>query len=106
VLVFAVVAIVSLIAGLIALRWRINLQRHKYDLAATLLDKAFAGGGAKEAVAISKALETVLKSTGSEPRFERSSLQVSVPRRRAFPAGGKLLSIDGAAKGDGGVAAS
>jgi hypothetical protein len=89
------------IAGsLIAYRWRVNLQRHKFDRVMNLVERADSRGGAKEAVSVSKAAETVLKSTGSEPRFER--MPNALRRRR--PSGemtdDNVRSIESGAKGD------
>jgi hypothetical protein len=40
-------SVFTTIFSLVALRWRINLQRHKFDRAAELIDTAYLWGGTR-----------------------------------------------------------
>ena len=75
--IFAVCGSAATIAGsLIGYRWRVNLQRHKFDRVMNLVDRADRRGGAKEAVSVSKAAETVLTVRAPAPSPASSGCRV------------------------------
>lgn len=82
-----VVVVVMSVCGsgvsLVALRWRIGLHRHKCDRVIDLAATAYRRGGIEDAVAMSKALESLMGCTGPEPCFQRPVTVRSVPKLRA-----------------------
>lgn len=58
--------------SLITLRWRIDLQRHKFDRAAELIDTAYLRGGAEALGDMTKAVDVLLARTTPEPRYTRT----------------------------------
>lgn len=65
-------ALLTALVSLITLRWRINLQRHKFDRAAELIDTAYLWGGTAALGDMTKAVDVLLSRTTPEPQDQRS----------------------------------
>jgi hypothetical protein len=67
-----VASVLTALASLIAFRWRISLQRHKFDRAAELIDTAYLWGGTEALDDMTKAIDVLLTRTTPEPRYTRT----------------------------------
>jgi hypothetical protein len=67
-----VASVLTALASLIAFRWRINLQRHKFDRAAELIDGVHLGGGPEALGDMTRAIDVLLTRTTPEPRYARA----------------------------------
>lgn len=63
--------VLTALASLIAFRWRINLQRRKFDRAAELIDTAYFWGGTATIEDMTKAVDVLLSRTTPEPQYQR-----------------------------------
>lgn len=64
--------VLTALVSLITFRWRINLQRHKFDRAAELIDTAYLWGGAEAVEGMTKAVDVLLARTTPEPQYQQS----------------------------------
>lgn len=69
-----VASILATLASLIAFRWRINLQRHKFDRATELIDTAYLWGGTEGLREMRPTVDILLTRTTPEPRYTRGWL--------------------------------
>jgi hypothetical protein len=65
-------SVLTAIGSLVGLRWRINLQRHKFDRAAELIDTAYLWGGTEGVGDMTNAIDVLLTRTTPELRYSRA----------------------------------